>query len=91
MKTAFTSRRHGLRSRRLPGLNRQVFLFLCHSLLFHIGPCSASLTSLLNFYLVSIGYDGGTIAVLQSLPRLSGFLIGLPIRLGRKPHRQSAD
>ena len=34
---------------------------------------------LLNFYLVSIGYDTATIALLQSLPRLSGFLVGLPI------------
>ena len=34
---------------------------------------------LLNFYLVSIGYDAKTIALLQSLPRLSGFLVGLPI------------
>ena len=80
MKTAFTLRRHSIRPRRLPGLNRQVFLFLCHSLLFHIGLLGIA-DILLNFYLVSIGYDGGTIAVLQSLPRLSGFLIGLPIGL----------
>ena len=66
--------------RRLPGLNGQVALFLCHSLLFHIGLLGIA-DILLNFYLISIGYDGTTIALLQSLPRLSGFLIGLPIGL----------
>ncbi len=66
--------------RRLPGLNRRVLLFLCHSLLFHIGLLGIA-DILLNFYLVSIGYDGATIALLQALPRLSGFMIGLPIGL----------
>ena len=69
-----------LPGRRLPGLNRQVLLFLCHSLLFHIGLLGIA-DILLNFYLVSIGYDSMTISLLQSLPRLSGFLIGLPIGL----------
>ncbi|MCY3575632.1 MAG: MFS transporter [Chloroflexi bacterium] len=68
-------------SRRLPpGLNRRVLLFFCHSLLFHIALLGIA-DILLNFYLVSIGFDGQTIALLQSLPRLSGFLIGLPIGL----------
>ena len=66
--------------RRLPGLNRQVLLFLCHSLLFHIGLLGIA-DILLNFYLVSIGYDSGDISLLQALPRLSGFLIGLPVGL----------
>ena len=65
---------------RLPGLNGRVLLFLCHSLLFHIGLLGIA-DILLNFYLVSIGYDTATISLLQSLPRLSGFLIGLPIGL----------
>lgn len=44
---------------------------------------------LLNFYLVSIGMDAQTIGLLQSLPRLSGFLLGLPVgwfanRLGNR-------
>ena len=65
---------------RLPGLNRQVLLFLCHSLLFHIGLLGIA-DILLNFYLVSIGYDSGVISLLQALPRLSGFLIGLPVGL----------
>ena len=65
---------------RLPGLNGRVMLFLCHSLLFHVGLLGIA-DILLNFYLVSIGYDTATISLLQSLPRLSGFLIGLPIGL----------
>ncbi len=65
---------------RVPGLNGRVLLFLCHSLLFHIALLGIA-DILLNFYLVSIGYDTATISLLQSLPRLSGFLIGLPIGL----------
>ena len=60
------------------GLNRRVLVFLCHSLLFHIALLGIA-DILLNFYLVSIGLDTPSIALLQSLPRLSGFLIGLPI------------
>ncbi len=67
-----------MRIRRLPGLNGQVLLFLCHSLFFHIGLLGIA-DILLNFYLVSIGTDAETIGLLQSLPRLSGFMIGLPI------------
>ncbi len=65
---------------RVPGLNGRVLLFLCHSLLFHIALLGIA-DILLNFYLVSIGYDTAAISLLQSLPRLSGFLIGLPIGL----------
>lgn len=64
----------------VPGLNRRVLLFLCHSLLFHIALLGIA-DILLNFYLVSIGYNTATISLIQSLPRLSGFLIGLPIGL----------
>lgn len=64
--------------RRLPGLNGQVLLFLCHSLFFHIGLLGVA-DILLNFYLVSIGYDAETIGLLQSVPRLSGFVLGLPV------------
>ena len=77
MKTSLAARR---RVWRIPGLNGQVLLFLCHSLLFHIALLGIA-DILLNFYLVSIGYDTATISLLQSLPRLSGFLIGLPIGL----------
>ena len=55
-----------------------MLLFLSHSLFFHMGLLGIA-DILLNFYLVSIGYDAKTIALLQSLPRLSGFLVGLPI------------
>lgn len=68
------------RAGHVPGLNGRVLLFLCHSLLFHIALLGIA-DILLNFYLVSIGYETGTISLLQSLPRLSGFLIGLPIGL----------
>lgn len=71
---------HAGRIGRVPGINGRVLLFLCHSLLFHIALLGIA-DILLNFYLVSIGYDTATISLLQSLPRLSGFLIGLPIGL----------
>ena len=77
MNTSLAARR---RFWRIPGLNGQVLLFLCHSLLFHIALLGIA-DILLNFYLVSIGYDTATISLLQSLPRLSGFLIGLPVGL----------
>ena len=80
MKSGFSQRTRALHSGRVPGLNGRVLLFLCHSLLFHIALLGIA-DILLNFYLVSIGYDTGTISLLQSLPRLSGFLIGLPIGL----------
>ncbi len=80
MKSGFSRRKRALHSGRVPGLNGRVLLFLCHSLLFHIALLGIA-DILLNFYLVSIGYDTGTISLLQSLPRLSGFLIGLPIGL----------
>lgn len=72
----------------MPGLNGQVLLFLCHSLFFHVGLLGIA-DILLNFYLVSIGMDAQTIGLLQSLPRLSGFLLGLPVgwfanRLGNR-------
>ena len=72
----------------MPGLNGQVLLFLCHSLFFHVGLLGIA-DILLNFYLVSIGMDAQTIGLLHSLPRLSGFLLGLPVgwfanRLGNR-------
>ena len=80
MKLALAAKTRAIRNGRIPGLNGQVLLFLCHSLLFHIALLGIA-DILLNFYLVSIGYDTATISLLQSLPRLSGFLIGLPIGL----------
>ena len=72
MKSTLEMKASGGRIRRVPGLNAQVALFLCHSLLFHIALLGIA-DILLNFYLVSVGYDTATISVLQSLPRLSGF------------------
>ncbi len=80
MKSVAEMRHRAGRIGRLPGLNGRVLLFLCHSLLFHIALLGIA-DILLNFYLVSIAYDTATISLLQSLPRLSGFLIGLPIGL----------
>ncbi|MGB7342092.1 MAG: MFS transporter [Phototrophicaceae bacterium] len=62
----------------VPGLNRQVIIFLIYSLIFHIGLFGIT-DSLLNFYFLSVGYEAETIGTLQALPRLSGFLTGLPI------------
>ncbi len=62
------------------GLNQQVVTFFLHSLIFHIGLLGIT-DVLLNFYLVSIGYDAEIISALQAIPRLSGFLTGLPIGL----------
>lgn len=72
----------------IPGLNAQVGVFLVHSLLFHIGLLGIT-DVLLNFYLVSIGYEADAIGTLQALPRLGGFLTGLPVgllanRLGKR-------
>jgi MFS family permease len=80
MKSRYSWRKRALRIDRVPGPNGRVLLFLCHSLLFHIALLGIA-DILLNFYLVSIGYDTATISLLQALPRLSGFLIGLPIGL----------
>ena len=80
MRTVLAASYRALALRPVPGLNRRVLLFLCHSLLFHIALLGIA-DILLNFYLVSIGADAASISLLQSLPRLSGFLVGLPIGL----------
>lgn len=72
----------------IPGLNRQVLIFLIYSLIFHIGLFGIT-DSLLNFYFLSVSYEANTIGILQALPRLSGFLTGLPVgifanRLGKR-------
>jgi len=74
------SKRDILRIKSIPGLNRQVALFLLYSCIFHIGLFGIT-DVLLNFYLVSIGYDPEAIGLLQALPRLSGFLTGIPVGL----------
>lgn len=64
----------------LPGLNRQVAWFLAFQALLHIGLLGIS-DAILNFYFVSLGHGSETIGLLQSLPRLGGFLTSLPIGL----------
>jgi predicted MFS family arabinose efflux permease len=61
----------------LPGLTRDVMLYLIFSAVFHFGLMGIGDT-VLNFYFVSLGYGSETIGLLQSLPRLGGFLLGLP-------------
>lgn len=72
----------------LPGLNRNVGVFFLHSALIHIGMLGIS-DVLLNFYFVSLGYGPGVVGVLQALPRLGGFITGLPVgmvanRIGKR-------
>ena len=62
------------------GLNRQVLIFFLYSLIFHISLFGIT-DVLLNFYLVSIGYDPEAISTFQAIPRFSGFLTGLPVGL----------
>lgn len=69
-----------LRVRRLPGLNREVGIFLLYSAIFHIGYMGMT-NVLLNFYFVGLGHGNETVGVLQSLPRLGGFITGIPISL----------
>ncbi|MEM6280946.1 MAG: MFS transporter [Chloroflexota bacterium] len=74
--------------RTLPGLNRNVLIFFVHSGLIHVGLLGIS-DVLLNFYYVSLGYGPGVVGILQSLPRLGGFITGLPVgivanRLGKR-------
>ncbi|MBK8021071.1 MAG: MFS transporter [Chloroflexi bacterium] len=55
-------------------------MFLIYSAVFHIGMLGI-LDVVLNFYFVSLGHSPETIGVLQSLPRLAGFLTSVPIGL----------
>ncbi len=70
----------GGKPRYLHGLNRNVAVFFGHSMLLHVGLMGVT-DVLLNFYLVSIGYEPGVIGLLQGLPRLGGFVTGLPVGL----------
>ena len=66
-----------IRQSGLPGLTRDVTLYLIFSAVFHFGLMGIGDT-VLNFYFVSLGYGSETIGLLQSLPRVGGFLLGLP-------------
>jgi len=65
---------------KFPGLNREVTLYLIYSGLFYIGLFGIT-DVILNFYFVSLGHEPDVIGVLQSLPRLGGFLTGIPAGL----------
>jgi MFS family permease len=58
--------------------NRRVMLFMAYTVAYHIGLLGI-FDVVLNFYYVSLGYDIGTIAMFQSLPRLGGFLTSIPM------------
>ena len=64
----------------LPGVNRQIILFVAYSAVFHIGLFGIA-DVVLNFYFVSLGHGSETIGILQSLPRIGGLLTGIPIGL----------
>ncbi|MFZ4813149.1 MAG: MFS transporter [Phototrophicaceae bacterium] len=57
-----------------------MLIFFLHSAILHISLIGMA-DVLLNFYYVSLGYEASVIGVLQALPRLSGFLTGLPVGL----------
>ena len=63
-----------------PGVDQRVAWFLVFQALLHIGLLGIS-DAILNFYFVSLGYGPETIGLLQSLPRLGGFLTSFPVGL----------
>lgn len=64
----------------LPGVDQHIAWFLIFQALLHIGLLGIS-DAILNFYFVSLGHGPETIGLLQSLPRLGGFLTSLPVGL----------
>ena len=62
----------------LLGINRQALLFMAYSAVLHIG-LMGFVDIVLNFYFVELGHSPETIGLLQSLPRLGGFLTSIPI------------
>jgi MFS family permease len=60
--------------------SRQSRLFMIYAVVFHIGIMGMN-DVLLNFYFVSLGHSEETIGLLQSLPRLGGFLTSIPVGL----------
>ena len=61
-------------------MTRQVVWFLAFNALLHIGLLGIS-DAILNFYFVSLGHGSETIGLLQSVPRVGGFLTSLPVGL----------
>jgi MFS family permease len=58
--------------------NRRVLYFMLYNALLHVGMFGIADVAL-NFYFVSLGYDVATIALLQSVPRISGVLTSIPM------------
>jgi len=54
--------------------------FLLYGAIYHIGLFGIA-DVILNFYFVSLGYDALTISLLQSLPRVAGFITSVPVSL----------
>ncbi len=59
---------------------RGTLWFLLYGAVYHIGMFGIG-DVILNFYFVSLGYDAQTISLLQSLPRVAGFLTSVPVSL----------
>lgn len=63
-----------------PTREREVWLFLAYSAVFHLGVLGLA-DVVLNFYFVSLGHDSEVIGFLQSMPRLAGLLTSIPVGL----------
>lgn len=59
---------------------RGTLWFLLYGAVYHIGLFGIT-DVLLNFYFVSLGYDAPTIGLMQSLPRVAGFVTSVPISI----------
>lgn len=60
--------------------SRESLLFMIYAVVFHIGIMGMN-DVLLNFYFVSLGHSEETIGLLQSIPRLGGFITSIPVGL----------
>ncbi|MBL8164240.1 MAG: MFS transporter [Anaerolineae bacterium] len=60
--------------------SRESLLFMIYAVVFHIGIMGMN-DVLLNFYFVSLGHSEETIGLLQSIPRLGGFVTSIPVGL----------
>jgi MFS family permease len=61
-------------------VRRDTGRFLVYSAVYHVGLFGIA-DVILNFYFVSLGYDPQTIALLQSMPRVAGFVASVPLSL----------
>ncbi len=61
-----------------PVRNSRVSHFMLFSAIFHIGLFGIT-DVILNFYFTSLGHSAETIGMLQSLPRIGGLVVSLPV------------